>query len=177
MPARAVIVVLFVLAAVAGARGTDILGAGGGGERAPAVAGARQATVTRVVDGDTIVLRGLGRSRLIGVDTPEVFGRRECFGHEASAFTKHLLHAGDRVRYRLGREPRDRYQRPLIYLWLDDNRFVNEMLITGGYAVPLTIAPNDDFAARFDSLAGRAQRQRRGLWSSSTCDGDPDAPA
>jgi micrococcal nuclease len=78
-----------------------------------------------------------------------VYGRPGCFGREASAFTKQLLQPGDRVRYRLGREPRDRYQRPLIYLWLDDGRFVNELLLNGGYAVPLTIAPNDDYAARF----------------------------
>lgn len=135
------------------------------------------ATVARVTDGDTVVLSGLGRSRLIGVDTPEVYGRPGCFGQEASAFTKQLLHAGDHVRYQLGREPRDRYQRPLIYLWLDDGRFVNELLITGGYAVPLTIPPNDDYAARFKSLAGRAQQQREGLWSRSTCNGNPDAPA
>ncbi len=44
---------------------------------APDVSGsARGATVTRVVDGDTVILSGVGRSRLIGVDTPEVHGRR-----------------------------------------------------------------------------------------------------
>ena len=143
----------------------------------PAAGDRQTATVVRVTDGDTVVLSGLGRSRLIGIDTPEVYGRPGCFGREASAYTKQLLQPGDRVRYRLGREPRDRYQRPLIYLWLGDDRFVNEMLIIGGYAVPLTIPPNDDYAARFKSLAGRAQQQRAGLWSSGTCNGRPDAPA
>ena len=48
-------------------------------------------TVTRVVDGDTLVLDGGERVRLIGVDTPEtVHPTRpvEYFGREASAFTK-----------------------------------------------------------------------------------------
>jgi micrococcal nuclease len=144
---------------------------------ASAPGGRQTATVVRVTDGDTIVLSGLGRSRLIGIDTPEVYGRPGCFGREASAFTKHLLQPGDRVRYRLGREPRDRYQRPLIYLWLDDDRFLNELLLNGGYAVPLTIPPNDDYAPRFASVADHAQRQHLGLWSSDKCNGNPNAPA
>lgn len=147
-------------------------------ERTKPTAGDRgTATVARVTDGDTVVLSGLGRSRLIGVDTPEVYGRPGCFGREASAFTKHLLQPGDRVRYQLGREPRDRFQRQLIYLWLDDDRFVNELLITGGYAVPLTIPPNDDYAVRFKGLADHAEQRHEGLWSRSTCNGNPDAPA
>ena len=51
------------------------------------------------------------------------------------------------------------------------------MLITGGYAVPLTIPPNDDYATRFKRLAGHAEQQREGLWSSGTCNGNPEAPA
>ncbi|MCA1681212.1 MAG: hypothetical protein LC777_20860, partial [Actinobacteria bacterium] len=48
---------------------------------------ARTATVVRVVDGDTVELGGgLGKSRLIGVDTPEVYGGVECFGREASSY-------------------------------------------------------------------------------------------
>ena len=44
--------------------------------------------MVRVVDGDTVVLTGLGKTRLIGVDTPEVYGGAECFGREASRFVK-----------------------------------------------------------------------------------------
>ncbi len=50
-------------------------------------------TVTRVIDGDTLVLNGGERVRLIGVDTPEtVHPSRpvEYFGREASAFTKRM---------------------------------------------------------------------------------------
>ena len=102
---------------------------GGEGEGGPSTRATRQATVTRVVDGDTIVLRGLGRSRLIGVDTPELHGRRECFGAQASAFTARLL-SGKRVSYALGAEPRDRYGRALVYVWLADGRFFNALLVS-----------------------------------------------
>ena len=56
--------------------------------------------VERVVDGDTIVVRNVGRVRLIGVDTPETVhpGRPvEFFGTEASAFTQRIVE-GKRVR-------------------------------------------------------------------------------
>ena len=42
----------------------------------------------RVVDGDTIVVKEIGKIRLIGVDTPETVHPRkpvECFSKEASA--------------------------------------------------------------------------------------------
>ena len=104
--------------------------------------GAVPARVTRVVDGDTVELSGLGSSRLIGVDTPEVHGGVECYGREASAFTKKTLAGSPSVRYELGVERRDRYGRPLVYVWLDDGRFLNGLLVSRGYAAPLTIAPS-----------------------------------
>src|SRR5690606_13937201 len=60
--------------------------------------GGTQATVTRVVDGDTIDAEYLAgaelpatRVRLIGVDTPEVHGQTEAYGAGASAFAEEQL--------------------------------------------------------------------------------------
>jgi micrococcal nuclease len=150
-----------VLAAVAAGGGLFDRGAARRGPQ-------REATVTRVVDGDTVVLSGLGRSRLIGIDTPEVFGDRECYGAEASAFSKRLL-TGRRVRWAPGAEARDRYGRALVYLWLGDGRFVNELLVAGGYARTLEIAPNVRYATRFRSRASEARTSGRGLWSPRAC--------
>lgn len=133
-------------------------------------------TVVRVVDGDTVVLRTTGRSRLIGVDTPEVHGRRECFGAQASQFTKRTLRPGLRVAVRRDVEARDRYGRSLIYLTLPDGRSFNELLVARGFAVALAIAPNMHFAERFRELAGRARRAHVGLWSPSTCAGRHGRP-
>lgn len=130
---------------------------------------ARSARVTGVTDGDTISLSGVGRVRLIGVDTPEVFGGAECYGREASAYVKRLLPEGRRVRYRLGVEPRDRYGRALAYVWLDDGQMVNGLLAVLGYAQPLTIPPNVDFAELFVAAARGARRAGRGLWGESGC--------
>lgn len=124
---------------------------------------ARQARVERVVDGDTVVLSGAGKSRLIGIDTPEVYGREECWGPEASDYTKEQL-GGQSVRYTVGREPRDRYGRLLVYLWLGDGRSFNALLAARGYATPLTIQPNSVYAKTFRRLAGAARRAELGLW-------------
>jgi micrococcal nuclease len=128
--------------------------------------------VERVTDGDTVRLVGLGRVRLIGVDTPEVFGGADCYGREASAFVKRLLPPGRRVRYRVGVESHDRYGRLLAYVWLEDGRFLNLLLAEAGYALPLTIPPNVDYADRFVAAARRARERRRGLWLACN-DGQP----
>jgi micrococcal nuclease len=129
----------------------------------------RTATVVRVVDGDTVVLSGgIGKSRLIGVDTPEVYGGVECYGREASAFAKRLL-TGARVRVRRQAEPTDRYGRALVDLWLPDGRHVNALLVERGYATPLTIRPNVRYARRLARLARAARTARRGLWGAGRC--------
>ena len=143
-----------------------------GGDPPPAAVGTDE--VVRVVDGDTVVLRGAGKSRLIGVDTPEVFGGRECYGREASAFAKRLLRPGLRVGIERDVEERDRYGRTLIYLRLPDRRSFNELLVGEGIAVPLMVPPNVRHAERFRSLARRARERGAGLWSSRACGGDPD---
>jgi micrococcal nuclease len=133
--------------------------------------GRQSAVVTHVSDGDTVTLSTIGKTRLIGIDTPEVFGRVECFGRAASAFTKRVLRVGTKVQYRLGVETHDRYGRSLAYVWLDDGRMFNEMLAERGYATPLTIPPDDEYARVFLAAARRAREASRGLWSPNTCNG------
>jgi len=125
--------------------------------------------IERVTDGDTINLDGLGKVRLIGIDTPEVYGGVECYGREASEFTKDLLPPGRRVYYELGVEDRDRYGRALAYVWLHDGRFLNRVLVERGYAQPLTIPPNVDFEDLFRRAARRSRRLARGLWAVPGC--------
>jgi micrococcal nuclease len=127
------------------------------------------ARVVRVVDGDTVVLTGIGKVRLIGIDTPEVYGRQECFGRQASEFAKGELPPGKEVSYRLGVESRDRYGRALAYVWLGDGRMFNALLAERGYAQPLTIPPNVDYADRFRSAALRARQAGLGLWGRPGC--------
>ncbi len=127
------------------------------------------ARVTKHTDGDTLWLSGIGKVRLIGVDTPEVHGRVECYGREASEFVERLLPLGARVRYGLDVEQRDRYGRALAYVYTDDGRFLNLLLVRRGYAQPLTVPPNDRFADRFVAAGRRARARRVGLWAPGAC--------
>lgn len=126
------------------------------------------ARVERVVDGDTVILsRGLGSSRLVGVDTPETVkpgAAVRCFGPQASAFTSETLAAGRQVRFQVARDPVDPYGRSLVYIWLADGRFFNPMLVRLGYARPISIPPNTRYAPLFERLAERASAAGRGLW-------------
>ncbi len=124
--------------------------------------------VTRVIDGDTVDMKRLGRVRLIGVDTPE---QGRCFDDAATRFTRERLE-GRVVRYELGAERRDRYDRTLAYL-SRDGEMHTLALLREGYARILTIAPND----RYESAFERAEREARdgddGLWG--RCDPDRNA--
>lgn len=131
--------------------------------------GRNSARVVRHTDGDTFWLSGIGKVRLIGVDTPEVYGRVECYGPRASAFVKRTLPLGSTVTYRLGAERRDRYGRALAYVYLDDGRFLNLLLVRRGYADVLTVPPNVEFAHRFTRAALGARRAGRGLWGERRC--------
>jgi endonuclease YncB( thermonuclease family) len=83
--------------------------------------------VLRVVDGDTITLTINGieeNARLIGIDTPETKHPTrgvEPYGPEASAFTKELLQ-GKQVWIEFDVEERDRYRRPLVYVYFEDDQ-------------------------------------------------------
>ena len=127
------------------------------------------ARVTQHTDGDTLWLSGIGKVRLIGIDTPEVFSGVECYGRRAAAFLRRLLPLGSEVRYRLGSEERDRYGRALAYVWLDDGRFLNRLLLARGYAQTLTIPPNVEYADDFAAAARRARGRGLGLWAPDAC--------
>jgi micrococcal nuclease len=123
-----------------------------------------------VIDGDTIVLEVQNQTeivRLLGVDTPETVHPSkpiECFGPEASAFTKATLTKGSTVKLLRDVEPRDRFQRLLVYLFLADGTLFNQLLIDRGFARTLSIEPNTAFTLQFATHELNAKDRRVGLW-------------
>jgi hypothetical protein len=67
------------------------------------------------------------------------------------------------VRYELGVERRDRYGRTLAYLYRGGMH--NLALVKRGYAVALTIPPNDKYAPRFIGAEQSARARGEGRWS------------
>jgi micrococcal nuclease len=128
------------------------------------------ATVVRVVDGDTIEVRiGLGqaRVRLVSVDTPEVRDPAECFGEEASERTRELLRPGTKVRLERDVTDRDRFGRLLRYVFLPDGRLLSAVLVAEGYAEVVFYPPDRRHLEALMETEQIAREQGRGLWG--TC--------
>jgi len=123
--------------------------------------------VTRVIDGDTVVVEGVGTVRLIGVDTPETVDPRrpvQYFGKEASEFTRQLA-AGKRVRLEFDQDRMDRYGRTLAYVYLQpDNLLLNAEIIRQGYGFAYTRFPFR-MMEQFRMFEQEARVAGRGLWA------------
>ena len=140
----------------------------------PVPAGAQEATVVRLVDGDTVQLRGRGtgplparptRVRVLLVDTPEVHTERECFGEQASDRAAELMPDGAAVRVQADRDPEDRFGRTLLHVWNDDGVNVGEALVREGFATVLQFDPNERYLDVFEAAEDAARSAGRGLWS------------
>ena len=132
-----------------------------------------RAYVTKVVDGDTIIVDINGEKhtiRILGVDTPETVDPRksvQCFGKEASNETKKLL-SGKEVILQKDVSDTDKYKRLLrfVYLPLEDGNylFIDDYLIREGYAKVLTIPPDVKYGEQFLDAQREARLEKRGLW-------------
>jgi micrococcal nuclease len=127
------------------------------------------ATLVRVVDGDTIIVRlpngRQERVRYIGIDTPELRPEVEPFAQEATRQNEELLRSGS-IRLLLDVQERDRFGRLLAYVWAGDV-FVNERLVADGYALVATYPPNVAYTEAFVEAERRARAEGRGLWGAT----------
>ena len=127
--------------------------------------------VTKVIDGDTIILADGEKVRYIGVGTPElrrkVRGRwvyePQPFAEDSTEFNRRLTE-GKIVRLEFDVEKRDKYGRLLAYVYLEDGTFVNAELLKQGYAQLMTIPPNVKYVDLFVRLQREARRNNRGTW-------------
>jgi micrococcal nuclease len=130
------------------------------------------AEVVAVIDGDTIIVNLGGTKetvRYIGIDTPEPRreGVPECGSYEATEYNRELV-ADQTVRLVADAEDRDQYDRLLRYVYVgegEDEVFVNKALIEAGFAVPLTIKPNDTYTNTFKEAARTAAADDVGNWA------------
>ncbi len=138
--------------------------------------------VSRVIDGDTLLLESGERVRLIGIDTPEMHESPKlhkdsqrskqdlqtikALGKRSYEFTRKLVE-GRRIRLEFDVEKKDRYGRLLGYAYLPDNTFVNAKIIEQGYASLMTYPPNVKYVDLFQNLYREARENQRGLWQGS----------
>lgn len=138
------------------------------------------ATVTYVVDGDTVYVALAGskkeKVRFIGINTPESTRKVEPYGKQASTYTKKRLD-GRKVWLELDVRERDRYGRLLAYVWLekpaDDSekevraKMFNAELLLEGYARVMTVPPNVKYVDYFKKYQREAREANKGLWGLS----------
>jgi micrococcal nuclease len=124
--------------------------------------------VTRVVDGDTIIVGDKERVRLIGIDTDEVPEDRvdpNSPGWRAALFVQDILRPDPQVKLQYDKERKDKYERTLAYVMLTDGRMLNEIIIKEGWARTIKIEPNTRYAGRFAELELEARDAGLGRWA------------
>jgi micrococcal nuclease len=126
-------------------------------------------TVTNIIDGDTIKIlyeENIEKVRLIGIDTPE---EANCFFEESTERLRSLLEDKKiRIEFDPSQDQRDKYDRLLLYIWLDDT-FINQAMISDGYAHEYTYNLPYKYQDDFKQAENSAREAKRGLWG-DICD-------
>lgn len=128
--------------------------------------------VTRVLDGDTIVLDNGETVRLIGVDAPEIHHPEipvQRFGEEAAEFLRRFAEGFECTLEYEHNNIRDQYGRLLAYVFVGDH-LVNAEMIRRGYAYAYTRFPFRR-QTEFIALEREAREHQYGLWHLSLRDG------
>jgi endonuclease YncB( thermonuclease family) len=129
------------------------------------------ARIVRVVDGDTYDVRMHGRRvrvRVLGIDTPEVYGGVQCGGPEASARARQLLPRGAKVLLTSDttQQDEDRYGRSLRYVQRK-GKDVGRVLIRAGLAEVYVYHHKPFKRTKVYRATQRAARAaHRGIWGS-----------
>lgn len=129
------------------------------------------ARIRHVVDGDTVDVRAFGARRklytvrVIGIDTPEKYGGRECGASRASGSMRRL--APRRARVTLVTDPSqdrfDRYGRLLAYV-IRRGRDVGRAQISGGWARVYVVGSPFRRYGSYRRAQRVARRADRGVW-------------
>lgn len=142
-------------------KGLPLASVGVSREAAPPFEPARwpHVVVSRIIDGDTVVLDTGESVRLIGIDAPE---RGSCYAQESADYLASIV-VGRTLQLEPGVRQYDTYGRKLGYL-RDATNLINLMLVEQGAAVASPYAPNTLYAAQFAIAEQGARAARRGLW-------------
>jgi len=128
--------------------------------------------VTYVVDGDTFYGKDEAgnkiKFRFIGFDTPEK-PREDKLGEpyhqEATEYLKSLIDS-KMVYVEYDVQTKGRYGRDLVYVFLEDETFVNAEMLKAGWAELMTFPPNIKHVELFRELLSNSRLAKRGIWQS-----------
>lgn len=136
------------------------------------------ATVSYVIDGDTIALTAGPHVRLAQIDSPEV-GSGECYSRRAAKDLRKILRSGVRVDLRA--DPRldavDRYGRLLRYVFHDGVNVNLRLVEQGDATVWFYEGDRGRYAPQLLAAARRARAAKRGMWGACKTVWNPYGPA
>jgi len=144
-------------------------GGGGGNPPAQEPIKRQKARVIRVIDGDTVKVKLVGgprrNVRILGIDTPEVFGGKECGGPAASRAAKRMLPRGTRVLLVSDRSQhlKDRYGRLLRYVQ-KGRMDVGRNQLKQGHATVYVFDKPFKRVQSYRAGQAAAKRQNKGIW-------------
>ena len=124
------------------------------------------------VDGDTAKFELNGEEvvvRFLGIDTPETVHPtkgEEPYGKEASNYTKGKLENAHKIEieYDENASETDKYERPLVWVWVDDT-LLQEELISNGLARTYMLQDNYKYAWMLQENEEKAKEEKVGIWS------------
>ena len=125
-----------------------------------------EAKVKWVIDGDTIILADGRHVRYIGINTPEIeheHQKAEPYGYQAKKYNEKLVFSKT-VRLQFDKERHDHFGRLLAYVFLPDGTFINQAMITQGYAYLLPQKPNIKYAKILLQAQREAMSAKKGMW-------------
>lgn len=132
--------------------------------------------VVKVIDGDTIQVEISGKIetlRLIGIDTPELVDPRkpvQCFAKEAFDKAKETLNGKSvQLEADLTQGERDKYQRLLRYVFLENGINFNQFMIVQGFAHEYTYRVPYKYQLEFKQAERQAREKKLGLWADDAC--------
>ncbi len=127
--------------------------------------------VVRVIDGDTLVLDGDRRVRLLDINTPEMnydTGTPEPYAQNATDALRRMVF-GQYVTVQTGRKAKDGYGRWLGHVYMrtanGGSAWVNGTLVREGYAHVYSFADNAMYTHELGAYEAIARANKRGLWS------------
>jgi micrococcal nuclease len=174
MPVTTRALSLLVLTAALACGPADATTAGAGADDDPvSLCGPSRATVSSVIDGDTIVLSSGAKVRYLMIDSPEITsGKNDCYGQDARIYNESLV-LGQEVELTYDVECADQYGRLLAYVDAPDGE-VNSLLVERGFACVLVLPPNGEAReSEFLNLELGARQKGAGMWGACeevTCD-------
>lgn len=143
-----------------------------------------EATVTKIVDGDTFWVEWEGGSdkvRLIGINAPEVdqFAIGKSNGDYSTDYINSIIKVDQVVYMQTDVSDDDQYNRLLRYVWLEKpedkendetirSKMLNALILLNGYAQAVEYTPDVKYSEIFSEYQAEAQKNKVGLWQEDT---------